>query len=303
TFTVRPRVPWVNLRNILCIVCLPPGPSLSPKILPRRKHPPPQNLRPTSPPDLLRPVHPSPLAQSQKMPRPLIRRQSQIIQTKQHHPRRPLRPRQRRLPRQRKIRHPIFHLRPHVRPPLVFRLHLHIQRGDSPLRLHHLPRPSIHFPANIKRHLRLDAHLPLRSLFLYLLNLLNALSLLTPSICTPTPPPPSLPPASFSPPPIPRTPPFANAATAPKCSLADTWSSPPTPPTSSTTRTARPFSTTRAGSPSAAASCGEPLAWQPAEESGHHPHASIPGSFPTSSTNFGSSSSKSSSHALRSGSS
>src|SRR6201998_3351333 len=137
--------------------------SLSPtKRLPWRKHPPPQNLRSATPPDLLRPVHPPALAQSQKMPRPFIRRQPQIIQTKQPHPRRPLLPLQRRLPRQRKIRHPIFHLRPHIRPPLILRLHLHVQRAHPPLRLHPLPRPPIHFPANIKRHLRLYAHLPLR---------------------------------------------------------------------------------------------------------------------------------------------
>jgi len=159
-----------TLRSTSVTSVIKSSPPLSPiKILPRRKHTPPQNLRTASPPDLLRPAHPTSFAQSQKMPRLFIRRQSQIIQTKQHHPRRPLRPLQRRLSRQRKIRHPIFHLRPHIRPPRVLRFHLHVQRGNPPLRLHHFPRSPVHFPANIKRHFRLYTHLPLLSLFLYLL--------------------------------------------------------------------------------------------------------------------------------------
>src|SRR5258707_12017324 len=76
------------------------------EIFSRRKHAAAQQLFPTAPAHFFRPIHPTLLAQAEKMPRVLVRRQAQIMQPKHDHPRSPLRPRKRRLSRQREVRHP-----------------------------------------------------------------------------------------------------------------------------------------------------------------------------------------------------
>jgi hypothetical protein len=253
------------------------GPSLdllSPaKILTWRKHPSPQNLRTAPSPDLLRPVHPPPLAQSQKMPCPLIRRQSQIIQTEQHHPRRPLRPLQRRLPRQRKIRHPSF----------IF--------GRTSGRHAYFVSISI-FSAAIPRFDSITSRAP-RYTSQQTSNAISGFTLISPSdlisLTSRTSVPSSL---HF---------PFRQSVL-PHQLFLNPFPSPPAPPESPKSRIAPP-----ASAPSAA-SLAESL-W---DETSPRPlpqaatpsfHSSGPGSFPASPRKSGSTSSKSSSQALRSGSS
>src|SRR5437899_1849828 len=108
--------------------------------------------------DLLRPIHPTVLAQAEKMPRRFIRSEPQVVEAEQYHARSPLRAIERRLPRQRKIRHPLAQLRPDIRPPQKFLRVLPVPRRNAALRLQHFPRATIHFPAHIKRQLRFDAH-------------------------------------------------------------------------------------------------------------------------------------------------
>src|SRR5712664_3448673 len=64
-----------------------------------------QKFLPAAMTDLLRPVHPAGLAQAEKVPRIFIRRKTQAEEPEQHHARSPVRPIERGLSRQRKIRH------------------------------------------------------------------------------------------------------------------------------------------------------------------------------------------------------
>src|SRR5579859_474934 len=129
-----------------------------PEIFPRREHAPLQQLLSAAAANLFRPVHPTVLVQSQIVPRVFVRREPQVVQPKQHHARRAIRPVQRRLARQREIRHPFGEPRTNVRPPQKLGHVFRVQRGEAALRFEHLARAAIDVPANIKRQLRLYAH-------------------------------------------------------------------------------------------------------------------------------------------------
>src|SRR5258708_340033 len=62
------------------------------KVFSWRKHAATQQLLPATSSHFLRPIHPPLLAQAEKVPRILIRRQAQVMQPKHDHARRPLRP-------------------------------------------------------------------------------------------------------------------------------------------------------------------------------------------------------------------
>src|SRR5208283_2940235 len=215
------------------------------------------------------------------MARAIVRRQPQVIQPEQHHARCPLGTLQRCLPRQRKIRHPIFQLRPEIRPPRILRVHLPGERRDPPLGFQHFPGAAIHFPADIKGHLRLHAHWLLRSspffllcflCFLYLLDFLIARArLFATSVSrfrlprraarsasgTPTPSrarsgaafPPTT--AAAFPPRIRRAAPCAGGAIARRCWPPGSASCAPVPPASSTRRSVRRTAALPAESPAA----------------------------------------------------
>src|SRR5229473_3439166 len=108
--------------------------------------------------NLLGPVHPAVLAQTEKVPRIFVRRESQVVEAEQHHARGPVRPIERRLPRQRKIRHPLVEPWAKIRPPQELSRVFPVQRRNAALRLQHLSRAAIDFPADVKRQLRIDAH-------------------------------------------------------------------------------------------------------------------------------------------------
>jgi hypothetical protein len=82
------------------------------KILSRREHPSAKKFLAAAAADLLRPVHPASLAQAEKMPGVVVRRQPQVVHPEHHHARRPIWPFERRLPSQREIRHPLIQPRP-----------------------------------------------------------------------------------------------------------------------------------------------------------------------------------------------
>src|SRR5712692_3604397 len=92
------------------------------------------------------------------MPRILIRRQAQIVEAEHHHARGVLRPVERRLAGQRKIRHPFIEPRTEVRPPQELPGVLTVQRRNAALRLQHLARGAVDFPAHIKRQFWLYRH-------------------------------------------------------------------------------------------------------------------------------------------------
>src|SRR5712692_7149297 len=96
------------------------------------------------------------------MPRVFVRRKAQVIQAKQHHARRAVRPFERGLASQREVRHPFSKPRTKIGPPQKLGGFLPVHRGHAALGLQHLARIAIHFPANIERQLRLDAHCRLR---------------------------------------------------------------------------------------------------------------------------------------------
>src|SRR6266852_2924979 len=129
------------------------------KVFPRRKHAAAQEFFSAAAADLLRPIHPTALAQAEEMPRIFIGREAEVVQPEQHHARSPVRPVERGLSRQRKIRDPFGQPRTDVRPPQRLSGILPIQRGDTALGFQHFACAAINFPANIKRQLRLDAHL------------------------------------------------------------------------------------------------------------------------------------------------
>src|ERR1700682_833628 len=97
------------------------------------------------------------------MTRILVRRESQVVHAKHHQSRRAARLLQSRDARQRKVRHPLVEPRAKVRPPQIFCGFFPVQRGEPALRLQHLARATVHFPAHIERQLRFDAHPPRRS--------------------------------------------------------------------------------------------------------------------------------------------
>jgi len=94
------------------------------------------------------------------MPCRFIRRHTEVIHPKHHHARRAFRLVQRRLSRQRKIRHPFVQTRAYIRPPQKLPGLLRFQRGNTSLRFQHFPRSAINLPANVKCQLRLYAHRP-----------------------------------------------------------------------------------------------------------------------------------------------
>jgi hypothetical protein len=113
----------------------------------------------TAPPsNLFTPVHPAHFAESQKVPRRLIRRHAEILRPEHHHARSAFRFVQRRLTRQRKIRHPLVQASANIWPPQKLPCSLQLQRGNASLQLQHFTRSAIHSPAHIKRQFRFHAH-------------------------------------------------------------------------------------------------------------------------------------------------
>src|SRR2546423_525709 len=76
------------------------------KIFSRREHAAAQEFFAAAVTDLLGPVHPVGFAQSEKMPRRFIGRDSQVVEAKQHHARSPVRPLERRFSGQSEISYP-----------------------------------------------------------------------------------------------------------------------------------------------------------------------------------------------------
>src|SRR5258706_8639498 len=132
------------------------------KIFSWREHAAAQQLFPAAPPHFLRPIHPAPLAQPKKVPRVLVRRHAQVVQSEHHHARGPVRPVKRRLAGQREVRNPFAKPRTKIRPPQILRRFLPVHRGHPALGLQHLARAAIHLPANVERQFRFDAHRVLR---------------------------------------------------------------------------------------------------------------------------------------------
>src|SRR5713226_3756880 len=85
------------------------------KIFSRWKHAAAEKFLAAAMADLLRPVHPAGLAQAEKVPRVLIRRKPEVVEPEQHHARGPVRPVERGLPRERKVRHPLIQPRTKIR--------------------------------------------------------------------------------------------------------------------------------------------------------------------------------------------
>src|SRR6266852_7124513 len=96
------------------------------------------------------------------MARVFVGCEAQIIQAKQHHTRRAIRPVERRLAGQREVRHPFGKPRTKIRAPQKLRGFLPVHRGHTALGLQHFARPAVDFPAHIKTQLRFDAHRTLR---------------------------------------------------------------------------------------------------------------------------------------------
>src|SRR5216684_6797317 len=120
------------------------------KIFSRWKHATAQKFLAAAMADLLRPVHPTGLAQAEKVPRIFIRRKPQVVEPEQHHARSPVRPVERRLSRQRKIRHPFIQPRTKIRPPQELPRVLPVQRRNAALRLQHLARAAVDFPTDVE---------------------------------------------------------------------------------------------------------------------------------------------------------
>src|SRR6266478_2011928 len=96
------------------------------------------------------------------MARVLVRREAQVVQPEHHHARSEVRPFERGLAGQREVRYPFGKAWTKIRPPQKLGGFLPVHRGHAALGLQHLARAAIHFPANIERQLRLDAHCRLR---------------------------------------------------------------------------------------------------------------------------------------------
>src|SRR5437660_2924490 len=128
------------------------------KIFPRREHATTQKFFPTAVADLLGPVHPTRLAQAKKVPRRLIRGESQVVEPKQHHARSPVRPLERRFSGQSEISYPFVQSCAVVGPPQELPRILPVQRGNPAFCLQHFARPAVDFPADVESKFRLDAH-------------------------------------------------------------------------------------------------------------------------------------------------
>src|SRR5438067_4140336 len=98
------------------------------------------------------------LAQAKKMPRPVIRREPQVIEPEHHHARSPLRPVERRLPRQGEVRHPFIYPGADVGTPQVLVRVLPVPRRNAALGFQHLARAAVNLPTNVKRQLRFHTH-------------------------------------------------------------------------------------------------------------------------------------------------
>src|SRR6266702_415641 len=92
------------------------------------------------------------------MPRILIRREAQVVEAEHHHARGILRPVERRLPRQRKIRYPFIEPRAEVRTPQELPGVLPVQGRNAALRLQHLARAAVNLPADIEGKFWFYAH-------------------------------------------------------------------------------------------------------------------------------------------------
>src|SRR5438552_8643926 len=229
------------------------------KIFSRREHAAAQEFFAAAVTDLLGPVHPVGFAQSEKMPRRFIGRDSQVVEAKQHHARSPVRPLERRFSGQSEISYPFVQSCAVVGPPQELPRILPVQRGNPAFCLQHFARPAVDFPADVESKFRLDAHrssAPTPSRFseqpsatkLSSHRFAHALS--RPSCesraSADTPRPfRSLRRAGFcswravaSPPRSRRTPPCANAAIGRKCWPAGNASASPIHPASATSRTA-----------------------------------------------------------------
>src|SRR5271170_5597846 len=85
------------------------------EILSRRKQSTAQQLFPAALAYFLRPNHPASLAQAEKMPCILVRREAKVVEPEKHHARRPVRSVERLLPCQREVRDPLVEPRTDIR--------------------------------------------------------------------------------------------------------------------------------------------------------------------------------------------
>src|SRR4029077_8720417 len=115
-----------------------------------RKHAATQELLAAAIANLLRPLHPAWLAEAEEIPGILLTSQPQVVKAKKHHARRPVRSLKRRLPRQRKVRHPFIQPWTKIRSLEVLPSVFPVERRNASLSLQHFARPTVNFPTDIK---------------------------------------------------------------------------------------------------------------------------------------------------------
>src|SRR4029077_7447530 len=93
---------------------------------------------------------PTRLAEAEKMPGILIRSKPQVVKAKKHHARRPVRSFKRRLPRQRKVRHPLIQPWTKIRSPEVLPSVFPVECRNAAFGLQYLAGPAVNFPTDIK---------------------------------------------------------------------------------------------------------------------------------------------------------